>query len=248
MSGNDSIARVGNRNPLSTQVRDHLEELITNGTFPPGSRLPSEDELCERLDVSRPTLRAAFQSLEGAGIVVRRRGVGTFVRNVVPLQNNLTVNFGVTDLIERLGRTPGSRVVALKEVRAGDEEARALKIAPDDPVMRLERVRTADDVPVVYSVDIAPMSVLGTVPDPGEEQSMHRALRARRINVRGGVAKIAPSSAPMSIARELNIPARSPLLLLDQVDYDADDRPVLHSREWHVADAFEITVHRHGPY
>jgi GntR family transcriptional regulator len=61
------------------------------------------------------------------------------------------------------------------------------------------------------------------------------------------VARLFPLTADADLAERLDIPPGSPLLLMDQIDYDQEGRPVVHAREWHVANAFEITVYRKGP-
>ncbi len=61
------------------KVYDQLYELIQNGTFPPGSRLPSETVLSAQLDVSRMTLRKALALLQEDGRTKNVQGVGHFV-------------------------------------------------------------------------------------------------------------------------------------------------------------------------
>ena len=61
------------------KVYDQLYELIKNGTFPPGSRLPSETVLSTQLDVSRMTLRKALALLQEDGMAKNVQGVGHFV-------------------------------------------------------------------------------------------------------------------------------------------------------------------------
>ncbi len=61
------------------KVYDQLYELIQNGTFPPGSRLPSETALSAQLDVSRMTLRKALALLQEDGRTKNIQGVGHFV-------------------------------------------------------------------------------------------------------------------------------------------------------------------------
>lgn len=68
---------------ISTSIVRQIEELILQGVLRPGDRLPSERELAERMEVSRPTLRDALADLEGAGLVVARPGGGTFVADVL---------------------------------------------------------------------------------------------------------------------------------------------------------------------
>lgn len=66
--------------PLYQQLAEHLRREIDGGDLPPGSRLPSEPELSRRHRIGRPTVRQATELLVRRGLVERRRGAGTFVR------------------------------------------------------------------------------------------------------------------------------------------------------------------------
>ncbi|MEM9044758.1 MAG: FCD domain-containing protein [Pseudomonadota bacterium] len=68
---------------ISLAIIRQIEELILQGVLRPGDRLPSERDLAEKMDVSRPTLREALAELEEKGLVVARPGGGTFVADVL---------------------------------------------------------------------------------------------------------------------------------------------------------------------
>ncbi len=61
------------------QVADQIRAAIGSGAYPAGSRLPSERDLAQRLNVSRPAVREAIGSLQNAGLVITRHGSGTYV-------------------------------------------------------------------------------------------------------------------------------------------------------------------------
>lgn len=96
---------------LPELLAQQLQQLILEGGFKPGERLPSERELAQRFAVSRPSLRAAMQKLEEQGLLVRRQGGGSYVAEPVaealaePLANLLSGAYEVQfDLLEfRLG-------------------------------------------------------------------------------------------------------------------------------------------------
>lgn len=71
------------RNTLSQQVLEHIIHLIMEGQFSPGDKLPSEMELMDQFDVSRPVLREALSSLETLDIVRRRPRGGTYINEKV---------------------------------------------------------------------------------------------------------------------------------------------------------------------
>ena len=65
--------------PLYIQIAEGLLDRIESGELSPGDRLPPERELSEMLSVNRMTVRRALRMLEGQGLLVRRRGDGTYV-------------------------------------------------------------------------------------------------------------------------------------------------------------------------
>ena len=73
---------------LSDVILEQLENMILEGSLMPGEKLPPERELAKQFEVSRPSLREAIQKLEAKGLVTRRQGGGTYVKN--QLEQGLT--------------------------------------------------------------------------------------------------------------------------------------------------------------
>lgn len=245
-----SAPQVGRRF-LRRVVRERLARLIAGGRWRPGERLPSEPQLAHDLGVSRATLRDALRSLEEDGFVTREHGAGTFVTFRPRLQNNLGVNFGVTQLIRAQGLEPGIASLSVTRQPANEEWAAALALEPGAPVVVLERVRTADGTPVVFSRDVLPEALLaGRVGllDGLSGGSLYELLeRELGVVIEHGVATILPLQASARVAQLLGERKGTLLVFIRQVDYDLEGRPVLLSHDYHLADAFELTVVRRGP-
>lgn len=87
---------------LSDTIVAHFEQMIVDGRLRAGQKLPSERQLAQQFNVSRPSLREAIQKLEAKGVVERRQGGGTYVVN--------TVNEQLTQpLFELLAKHPESQ-------------------------------------------------------------------------------------------------------------------------------------------
>jgi GntR family transcriptional regulator len=235
---------------LAGAVRQEIVKRIEEGAWRPRERLPAEPMLAASLGVSRATLRDALRSLEEDGFVTRVRGAGTFVTHRPRLKNNLDVNFGVTDLIRSMGMVPGTEGLKVYEAVATGEEARLLSVPNGSPVVCVERVRTADGRPVVFSVDLIPASLfeggIETAATLGQGSIYEVLERELGVAVRQGVATVRPAKADRALGAALRVPRGSLLLYLRQVDYDPDGRAVLLSHEHHLADVFEVTVVRRG--
>src|SRR5438270_12999234 len=134
-----------NHLPLSAQVGSVIIGRISNGSLPPGTRLPSEDNLVEEYAVSRTTIRAAIQSLVQRGLVEIRRGKGTFVTHP-KITQELTELTGFVEDMQAAGRTPTTRLLDKRIVAADGAVARHLALPPGASVLRLQRVRMADGV------------------------------------------------------------------------------------------------------
>ena len=129
--------------PLYGKVEEVLASEIAREIIQPGDRLPSEDELLIRFDVSRITVRRAIQNLVQRGVVEIRRGLGTFVLAPKVLQE-LTRLTGFVEDMNIHGRKASARVVSQGVVAASVRVAQHLGINKGARVMQIKRVRLAD--------------------------------------------------------------------------------------------------------
>ena len=109
--------------PLYAQVENVIIGRISNGSLPPGTRLPSEDSLVQEYAVSRTTIRAAIQSLVQRGLVEIRRGKGTFVTHP-KITQELTELTGFVEDMQALGRHATAKVLDQQIVAANQVVAR----------------------------------------------------------------------------------------------------------------------------
>jgi GntR family transcriptional regulator len=232
-------------------TRDELLAWIARGKIGPGGQLPPEPQLAGELGVSRPTLREALRSLQDEGLVTRSRGAGTFLSHRPRLRNNLDVNFGVSDAIRQAGMEPGYRGAVTSIEAASAAERERLSLGAGEQVVLVERVRTADGRPVVFTRDILPVRLLEDRPEVIQRLASGSVYdimeRDLGLVIHHGVASFAPVRASKLLASKLCVSRGTLLLYLSQVDYDQEGRAILSSHEHHLADAFEFTLVRRGP-
>src|SRR3978361_1257837 len=123
------------------QVRGILEQLIETELHP-GDAIPSERALVGRLGVSRVTVRQAIADLVAGGVLERVHGKGTYVTGP-QVDSRLHLTSFSREMRDR-GLQPATVVLSASEEPAGDDVSYALRIRPGRPVVRVERLRTAD--------------------------------------------------------------------------------------------------------
>jgi GntR family transcriptional regulator len=238
------------RKTLTEIAHQELRRAIIGGTFRPGSQLPTEAELCEMLGVSRTVVREALRVLEDDGLVARRHGVGTFVRNH-PILKNLNFNFGITEMIESAGLKSGTSHFAIQKETADEEKAEQLRVALGTSLITVERVRTADGRPVVFSLDTVTEALIqraGFDPQLLLTESIYSLLQTSLGQViEYGIARLLPVTAPRYVVEKLQLPPDALALYIVQTDYSSSDEPLVYSCEYHLPDAFDFVVWRRGP-
>lgn len=241
--------------PLVQRLVEHIRNLIITEEFPPGSQLPNELLLAQQFNVSRSTMRAALQVLERAGFVLRKRGKGTFIAEEPLKMNNLSLNWGVTQVIHSIGAVPGTTEINLYLAQPDASVVHRLNLEPNSLTLNIERVRTADGRCVVYTVDYIPENIykillveysLDQIRDYlFEHQSLYSLLEQSLVEpVHHARAFISPLTADKVVSKKLQIPEGSGILFLEQVDYTEDGDPIWVAHEYHVANAFTFSVYR----
>ena len=136
--------------PLYYQLKKQLLTLIENAELKEGELLPPENDLCEALNVSRPTIRQAFTELVNEGYLNRYKGKGTFVST--PRVNDRFFSKLETfhdEMVEK-GLHPQTQVLKLEKIDGPHEANERLDIPLSSPLIYLSRVRSVDTVPLVY--------------------------------------------------------------------------------------------------
>jgi len=228
-----------NKDPLYLQVERHIEDLLLQGRYRAGDRIPPETELVAVLGVSRVTVRAALARLVERGLLERRRGSGTFV--VRPpgggrLQAGLERLETYTVHAERLGLKLDSEDLSIEAAGAGQDEAAVLEIPEGSPLVKVSRVLLVEGKRAAWMLDVVPEDVVGVV----EVRERFRPdAMVLDLLVSGGVpvgfsqmsieaVMVGPEDY---IGRKLTLTALSAALSLTQTMYLADGRPVQWSRD-----------------
>lgn len=223
-----SLGIVSNHHlPLYAQVENVIIDRISDGSLPPGTRLPSEDDLVQEYAVSRTTIRAAIQSLIQRGLVEIRRGKGTFVTHP-KITQELTELTGFVEDMQALGRHAKAKVLDQQVVAANQVVARQLAIPQGTLVVRIQRVRLADAIPLSFDETYLPKQLGDKVmADNLETEPIFSLLEQKyRTPLVEAEYRLEAVSADAAVATALCIEAGSPIFLIERTSYSIGHRPV----------------------
>ncbi|HEO4067097.1 TPA: GntR family transcriptional regulator, partial [Streptococcus agalactiae] len=145
--------------PAYIKIHDAIKKEIDKGTWKIGQRLPSERDLADDYSVSRMTLRQSITLLVEEGILERRVGSGTYVASH-RVQEKMRGTTSFTEIVNSQGRKPSSKLISFQRKLANETEIQKLNLSQSDYVVRMERVRYADKVPLVYEVASIPENLI----------------------------------------------------------------------------------------
>lgn len=228
--------------PLYFQIAQKIEKAVLDGTLPAGSRVENEVSLGDRLGLSRPTIRRAIQDLVDKGLLVRRRGIGTQV-----VHGQVTRGVELTSLYEdltRSGKKPSTTMLTYKVMSADQKIADQLGVELDSPVLYLQRVRSADKVPVSIMENWLPADFTDITEDELNEHGLYQILRGRGVTIRVAKQKIGARKSTISESEILKLDKNSALLTMDRTAYDNSGRAIEFGHHCYRPDlySFEVTL------
>lgn len=141
--------------PLWAQLETALKARLDTGEF--DDRFPTDAELVDEYSVSRHTVREAIRHLNSSGILRRERGRGTVI-NRSEFEQPLGALYSLFRSVESSGATQRSRVLELRE-DMDPVIAERLGLTPDAPLLYVERIRFADDIPLALDRSWLPMKL-----------------------------------------------------------------------------------------
>lgn len=229
------------REPVYQQLNQAMRDLLTTAEFPVDARFLTERQISGRFGVSRATANKALSNLVSEGLLEFQKGVGTFVRGR-KMDYNLRALVSFTDEAIASGKRPATRLLSFEHIPCGQAPelvALALKTGFDDALLYVERLRLADELPLILEkryIVAAHCPELDATDASGSlyaawSRKYHLELvgadqTVRAVNLRGGDARL------------LQVGEGAAGLLVQSVGYLSGGRPL-----W-----FELTLYRGDSY
>lgn len=236
---------------LHEQAAEYIRGRIQSGEYPVGGQIPTENELCTLLGVSRPTLRQALDTLSREGWLMRVKGRGTFVTEPKVAHESTRFVTGYRAESTKNHRTLRTRVLDLAMERAPEEAARALQLTAGAKVTRLVRLRHLEgyrnNAPVVYTTLYVPHKLF---PDMTQldftDLSFYEVMASRGLEVRHASRKLEVVPPPAEVAARLEISPFEPVILITSTGLTGDGRRVEYTESYYPAgsSSFLIEVDR----
>ena len=236
-----------NNIPLYFQLEQIIKSKILMGEFLPGEQIPTEKDLCEAYQVSTITARQAILNLVNEGLIIRRQGKGSFVREGLKNIKNirtLQLRGDINDIIPEGLKKQEVKVLDIRKVVSPKKVANLLNIKEGQEVIQVRRTRSDHGIPVSYIKNYLPLEIGGKIKK--EDlciYPMMGILRNRlKIPLTGGMQYVEAIIADYDIASALSISISSPILYLETIIFARQKRPVEFVQTFYRPDQFRYSV------
>lgn len=224
--------------PLHLQVSEPITEMILSGKLAPGQLLEDEVTLAKRLHVSRPTVRRAFQDMVNAGLLSRRRGVGTRV-TLPHIHRRIALSSLYEDLLHE-GRNPRTDVLSYEVKLADSSIARSLQCDEGEEVVRVERLRWSDEQPLALMMNIIPAHSAPTLTEL-TRAGLYQGMGERGVKPVSAIQTVGARIASGREAQLLQLDEGSALVTAERTAFTEDGHIVDFGRHIYDATRYQVT-------
>jgi GntR family transcriptional regulator len=239
-----SVLERSNPLPLYYQLKEVLRQQIRAGHLAPHTAIPSEPELVARYHVSRATVRQALNELVNEGLLYRQHGKGTFVcePRVQQTQSELS---SLSKDIRRRGKHPGGILLVSELIRGSESVRKRLELADEEQVIRLERLRSADDLPIALEIDYLPHPRASGIYKRAKEVadgSLYSLMTSEGLIPYLAEQTFKAETASAREAELLRIRPSEPGLRLTSTTFDSTGSPILYSESFYPGNRYDFQV------
>lgn len=232
--------------PYYYQLKEILKGLIEESILSEGEQIPSENELCQKYEVSRTVVRQAINEMVYEGLLVRKRGKGTYVAKP-KISGSLmqSLNGFYKDMIVKDLKT-NSEVLDFSIVDAPRKIADRLQLEPGSKTFKIDRLRFVNDEPIVYVITYIPYDLCpNLINEDLANQSLYEVMDKKfNLRIYKSRRSIEAVGATEKNALLLGIETGAPLFLLKSISYLQDGMPVEYYEAKHRGDriGFEVDI------
>lgn len=233
--------------PRHAQISEWLRSQIDKGNYDVDEKLPSENELAKKFDVSRVTIRRALQSLESESIIYRCQGLGSFVSDE-RAPHDLVKLTDFNEDMAKAGLQPSSVVQKFEMVDAPDWLSPLLNIEKDSKVLQIDRLRLGDEKPIAFDKTWLPV-FYGQLLDEEKltKSTIYSFLEENYdIQVLRGCFKLSAEVANKDLATVLQVDENSPLFVIDRLSTTIGEKPLYYQKRYYRNDkvVYQMTLER----
>lgn len=215
--------------PIWQQIYDHILGLIETSFLAPGSQLPGENHMAEKLGVTRITLRRALQQLQREGHLTARKGVGIFVRSL-PSVFTVRDDRPFLENFNARGREIVTQTLVLTREAVTTAVAKKLALGEGEEIIRLCRTRSADGQPLYVNTKSFPARLFPNFEEVyNKRQSVTEVFQAHGIGkYHRAETRVSGGFASSDEADLLKLTPGTPVFRINAINHDAARRPI----EW----------------
>ena len=213
-----------NSMPLYMQMVERIRSQILSGELKEHEQIMTEKELSEQYGVSRITVRNALDVLTEEGLLIRKRGKGTFVAGK-RMTRTLNTLMSFTKSCEMENIKPGTKFLAGDLIDATPEDIRVLDLQGDDKVLRIKRLRYADDTPVQIEENHFPRRYAYLLSED-LSSSLYETLKRHGVSINMGTMRVGVDYASKDEAKTLEVKENDALLKITDEGYDTEGNVV----------------------
>jgi GntR family transcriptional regulator, N-acetylglucosamine utilization regulator len=236
----------GTARPIYQQLQNLLRERITAGVWQPGEAIPSEQALVQQFGIARMTVRQALDGLIRDGLLVRRRGSGTYVAQA-RVERELTRMRGFSEDMRARGMVPLARLLAREVVPALAGVSEMLRLGRREAVIYIRRLRLADALPMALETSYLRYDLCRAVFDADLESGSLYDFLQNTVGITLCFASQELEAAlPGAVdAGLLEITRRQPVLVIRQTTYvqsGEDEVPAICGSTMYRADRYRFRM------
>jgi GntR family transcriptional regulator len=230
--------------PVYIQISEAIRHLVREIPLPAGTPFPPERVMCERVGVSKMTLRQAYGLLEREGLIRCRRGVGTFVAPS-RVDKNLPEMRSFTEEMNARGKVASSKVLSFRLVKPTPGAQEFFGLTEGQSVYEIQRLRMGDDVPVALENIVLPVDLFPNLDRFDlSNQSVYRVLEDHYKIQLGWCNQEVSAVSPDKLHRKLlDIKTPVPLLVFKRRSYAITDVPIELATTAYRGDIYTASIH-----
>lgn len=226
-------------------ISNDLRNKILKAEYVANQRLPFEKDLCIQYDSSKMTIKKAVDILVTEGLIIKRRGSGTFVKdlNSEEIERVIMANQfrGTTALYP--DKKVSSKILNFSIVQVPEHAAKKLNLSSDNFVYDIRRVRYVNDKPVVIEEMYMPIDLIPGIKEKNIKESIYEYLENElHLKIQSAHRTVSVRKATEFEAEKLGLESGDPVAVAEQVGYLDTGNTFEFSTSIHRYDEFSVEI------